>query len=399
MEFGKLGLPLVTNPYLHSVSGWDANYWAPYYKALNSTADGLSVIERLTKNESVQTLHGKMIARGSSAEAFDLQKLGMWFLWRANLLGPEAADAELESFLANDYVQAINTLWVTGLDVNEQIDLLDGFCILPASQMPETRDRASFMGFETSFIAGISVKPKAAIVTFSKVRKTWGNEPTEDGKLLQAEFLAASAELHDVALVINACRGVFCLPHYSTSYLPDSVPYGPFGGSGGGYGSYDVVTHGTVTAGVELGEQVAKLYAAFRKATKDQKSRFRIILDRLSQAKRRRKLEDKILDLGITLEMLLLPDNSNKDQLSQSFRLRGSWLLGKNSEERHLLYALLKELYGYRSEVAHGGALSGKSHASSAEKYPDFERVAEDACTKIICDGEPQWETLLLGAT
>jgi hypothetical protein len=209
--------------------------------------------------------------------------------------------------------------------------------------------------------------------------------------------MADSSELYDIALVINACRGVFCLPHYSTSYLSDSVPFGPFGGSGGGYGLYDVVTHSVVSAGPELGEQVAKLYAAFRKAPPDQKSRFRIILDRLSQAKRRHKLEDKILDLGITLEMLLLRDNSNKDQLSQSFRLRGSWLLGKTPEDRRSLYHLLKELYGYRSEVAHGGVLLKQSRAGAAEKYQEFEKIAEDACARIICDGEPKWEALLLG--
>ena len=398
LELGKLGLPIVENPSLYSVSGWDANYWAPYHKALNSTVLGLEVLDRLTKDERVQALSGKMIARGSGAEAFDLQKLGLWFLWRVNLKGLEAANAELESFLSSEYTQAINTLWITGLDVKEEIDLTGGFRILPVSQMPETLDRAVFMGFDASFTAGISVKPRAAIVILSKVRSTWGDEPSHDGKMLLDEFMAASAELYDIALLINACRGVFCLPHYSTSYLADSVPYGPFGGSGGGYGSYDVVTHGTVEAGPELGAQVTRLHAAFRKLPKEQKYRFRVIFDRLSQAKHRQKLEDKILDLGITLEMLLLKDNSNKDQLSQSFRLRGSWLLGKNPEERHYLYTLLKELYQYRNEVAHGGVLSNKSRTSAGVKYREFEKVAEDACAKIICDGEPKWETLLLGA-
>ena len=162
---------------------------------------------------------------------------------------------------------------------------------------------------------------------------------------------------------------------------------------------YDVVAHGAVMVGSEFGAAVARVYKSFRVASKDQKSRFRLILDRLSQAKRRQRLEDKILDLGIALEMLLLRDNASKDQLSQSFRLCGAWLLGKTAEQRHALYTNLKHLYLFRSEVAHGGVLSRRSYATAETHYIDYQTIAEDVCTKIICDGEPKWEMLLLGVS
>jgi hypothetical protein len=75
------------------------------------------------------------------------------------------------------------------------------------------------------------------------------------------------------------------------------------------------------------------------------------VLSRPSQAKQRDQIEDKILDLGISLEMALLEDNKNNDQLSLSFGLRGSWLIAADYEERQLIYRQLREMYDFRSQV------------------------------------------------
>jgi hypothetical protein len=131
-----------------------------------------------------------------------------------------------------------------------------------------------------------------------------------------------------------------------------------------------------------------------------EKRRMERILNRLSQAKRRSQIEDKILDLGIALEMLLLQDNSNREQLSLSFRLRGSWLMGQSSEDRLEKYQQLRDIYNYRSDVAHGGVLHGGKEVeieSVRQSFPEYQRLAENICRKIIMDGKPDWTRLILG--
>jgi hypothetical protein len=138
----------------------------------------------------------------------------------------------------------------------------------------------------------------------------------------------------------------------------------------------------------------------YDKLNHSEKMRIERILNRLSQAKRRTQIEDKILDLGIALEMLLLQDNSNREQLSLSFRLRGSWLMGQSPGDRHEKYRQLRDIYEYRSHVAHGGVLCGGEEAkieSVRRSFPEYQRLAEDICRKIITDGKPDWTRLILG--
>jgi hypothetical protein len=146
---------------------------------------------------------------------------------------------------------------------------------------------------------------------------------------------------------------------------------------------------------------LTQLVTSFENRTDRDKEKLRLILSRLSQAKRRSQATDKVLDLGIALEMLLL-DEAKNDQISLIFRLRGSWLLGENPVDREKKYELLNSLYGARSAVAHNGTLpkkkNGVIHAANfQEVFPQYEALATDIAQKIIMHGWPNWKELVLG--
>jgi len=137
-------------------------------------------------------------------------------------------------------------------------------------------------------------------------------------------------------------------------------------------------------------------------SSSNEQKKFGRILSRISQAKRRNQIEDKILDLGISLEMALLDDNSNNHQLSLSFRLRGSKLVAKSNEERLIIYRQLRDIYNYRSQVAHSGVLCGGDYDKIKEvrdNYSGYMSVAECIIKKLICDGKPDWTKLILDST
>ena len=199
---------------------------------------------------------------------------------------------------------------------------------------------------------------------------------------------------------MNLLTGVSCLPWYSTSYIDDSVPFGPFSSSGGGIGTYDVLGTSSTVVSEDSNQQFQDIYNAFSLLVEKEKIRWRRILSRLSQAKRREQIEDKILDLGISLEMMLLDDNKNSAQLSLSFRLRGTWLISNNDVERLENYNVLRDIYDYRSQVAHTGLLE-KGDSSKIvtlkESLGRYQEVAEKIGRRLLIGGKPDWNKLLLG--
>lgn len=97
---------------------------------------------------------------------------------------------------------------------------------------------------------------------------------------------------------------------------------------------------------------------------------------------------------------MLLEDNKNNDQLSLSFRLRGSWLISNNEAERLENYTMLRDIYNYRSQVAHAGLL-GKGDfqkiGAVRENFSKYQEVAEKIGMRLLVDGKPDWDKLVLG--
>ena len=218
------------------------------------------------------------------------------------------------------------------------------------------------------------------------------------------EFWDSSRHLDEIALLLNSLDGVSCIPYFSTSYnLPD-MPIGMFGGSGGGSPVYDIFGYRSSKLSEAMKDDINNLIDAFCKLSLNDKARIGRILSCLSQAKRRNQIEDKIFDLGIAIEMALLEDNKNNDQLSLSFRLRGSWLIGKEKKERQNIYRQLRDIYNfynYRSQVAHSGILCGNDPAKInivREHFQEYSLLAEKIIRHLILNGHPNWTELILAA-
>ena len=324
----------------------------------------------------------------------------MWFLWCANQYGLENVQNHLDSFLDSEEILAINALWVLGIEVDQPIVLRDGYTFPSINHMPDSRDKESFLQARSKLTAPQTPTPACAITKACRVQKAWAGDPPLSSGSYQ-EFVKVSQGLHDIALILNALNGISCLPYYFASYVNSTTPLGPFRGSGGGSMVSDVLVHGLTKLPSESNALIDIMLMKYEKLNHSEKMRIQRILYRLSQAKRRTQIEDKILDLGIALEMLLLEDNRNHDQLSLSFRLRGSWLIGQSVEDRHEKYRQLRDLYDYRSQVAHGGMLCKGEEAkieSVRQLFLEYQRLAEDICQKIITDVKPDWTRLVLGA-
>jgi hypothetical protein len=126
-----------------------------------------------------------------------------------------------------------------------------------------------------------------------------------------------------------------------------------------------------------------------------EKDAIRRALDRLNTALRETKVEEKAIDFGIALEVMLLHDAPNME-LTLRMSLRGAAFLEDRGEKRVKAYKFLKEAYGLRSRAVHSGRLE-----ESGEVQKTLDQVA-DVCAriarKLINVGSfPDWDNVVLG--
>lgn len=399
MQPGKLQIPrLAIDPFAF-VHDLQTRLFLQYIEIVDKTKDGKRLAETIGNDPRVQDLEGKMISHGYGAELFDKRKLTMWFAWCVNEYGLERSEEFLDRFLNESKISVLNVLWVLGVEVTEPIQLVDGYEILPIDRLPDTREKELFLRDRFGHnILHARPSPTTAIIYPCKVQKVVeGNSlSSHEG---DEDLFASGRQIYDIALLLNAVDGISCLPYFSTSYVDPSTPFGLFGGSGGSAPIYDVLGHNTTKLTEDAQTVINRLIRRYGKLSEHQKRRFQTILNRLSQAKRRSQIEDKILDLGMTLEMLLLEDNKNNDQLSLSFRLRGSWLLGKTEKDRVEIYRQLKDIYMYRSQVAHSGILCNGNNdriQKVREAFPAYLSLAEQVCRWMLENDKPNWDEIVL---
>lgn len=370
-----------------------------YHHLLENTAAGRQLRKHLEDDPRVLRLNNQMLRQGTGGYLFDISKLGCWFLWRAAEKGSSQATDELNAFLNNDLIDVIVTKWVLGITVPKPIDLGNGISLVPADHLPTSPETIETRRVKFLYRPFGSTVPEAALIkriSVPKVCKTSnGGDP-----IAESQIQNASDQLRRCAILLNALDGVQAEPSLATGYVEASIPVGPFSGYGGSRPTFDVTTRENRELSVIPKVLLAELIAAFDQCSEKEQRRLELILFRIGQAKRRTSLPDKILDIGIVLEMLLLCELSSRDQLSLTFRLRGSWLLGNSVAERETLFNELRDLYSLRSQVAHSGTLGDKvDQQEMTSKAGRYEQIACMTFRKLLRNGAPQWSRLLLGET
>ena len=160
----------------------------------------------------------------------------------------------------------------------------------------------------------------------------------------------------------------------------------------------------SVKAGQSEIEEAKCLYEILVDLDSDIKGILEIAIDRWIKSKANKDAVDKMIDLGIALESFYLPKD-NIDQLAFQFRLRASWHLGKDKEDRKKLIDEFKAIYSLRSKAVHNGELPPKVNIKKGEEpiaTSEFITRAQNLCLKsiknILKKGEfPDWNNLILG--
>lgn len=372
----------------------------------------------LQAHPDIAPLLGKYLNSTVNSPQLTAPALGDWLLTRAFRIGATGAVAELRSFVNSPHCDVEEYLAFSGLQVDSAIALSEGLDLLSISSLPESVLSISLTDPDWSYfardarghvrrrtvtrVAGFGepkwhVNPHVATAALRIRRK--GIPKVVD----ERKGLTSSADaMHDILMVLATatCTAMFPVAHWM-SPTPATPLWDQLGWSF--WSHLNALRPFVRTTGEEASIVAAvKAWEAF---PAELKPALKVPLDRLNRGLAAPSAVDCAIDIGVSLEALLLQDLQPNDQISLAFRLRGAWLLGTSPSERTALAQDFNAIYSCRSTAVHSGRLptdkftvpSGK--VSSDEFMTTHARsVAARAVLKVIeRAGFPDWRALLVG--
>lgn len=150
-------------------------------------------------------------------------------------------------------------------------------------------------------------------------------------------------------------------------------------------------------------EEAKRIYDNFAKLNSGDKEKLLIAVDRWIQSKTSQADTDSMIDLGIALESLYVPDSMSES----TFKLgvRAAWHLREDPVKRKALKKTFGQIYRWRSTAVHTGELPNKTRNTpfTQEEIEDFIKMAQDHCRnsilKILKEGKfpANWDDLIFG--
>lgn len=406
-NLGQIGLPIVRALTeadflaINSRLSFEARIFLEFMDGARNHPLAGGLERKLKADPRFNAIEGKLVRCGNSAALLDTTKLVAWWLWRANDVGTERADSDLEDFLSSTQLRCLVCLWLLGVETDTDIKFDDDVILRPLERMPDSSHKEEMKRSSQTSLQ-VFPTPRSALVC---VRSTETIKASLPEMSEETQIGEAYKKLYSIAMLMNCIPGICCLPSFYTCYSPEEVPLGPLAGSAGSAPIYDVVPSRLSRMSTLDTGTIEPMLERYHSLNAKKQENLRRALTRFAQSKGRIDSGESALDLGIALETILLTSEHGRkdvpDQLKAHFRLRGSWLVGKTYEERRIAYDLLGKIYDYRSQMAHSGHaydLSSKQIDEVEKSRSEHTYIAECIFRKYIIDGAPEdWATLILG--
>ena len=358
----------------------------------------------LKENSDLEIFNGGMMNFGTLATRVELDYLWIWLLIRSANKGIEDTVEKLEKYLAIDVVPGYDVLIIEGLQINKILELSSGISLIPVTDLLPSMYKQSFL--QKSILTPTDIlcqQPKenneAALICHSSGGRKTRSEAFEG---LPTLYNPRTKELEEACFCLTLIDQCCPTPKLHWWDAEEWVPCSPPLGAGGGMPIYDVINRSSFNFdSQENREKAQEIHKLFTAISTSMRQRLKVPLERLNQAKRRVRVVDRAIDLGIALESLLLQEDSS-GQIALTFRLRAAWLLGDSNEgDRKANYDLFKLLYECRSKAVHKGELDDNIRGIPTVQVIDKGIQAAAKAIEIIMRQRsfPDWDSLILNIT
>lgn len=371
------------------------------YTQIAKTERGLSVRTMLEAREEIKAAEGQLWLTNmvyNKTSSF-ISSLVNWYLWYEDTYGSPAVRDALNEYLGRETVQKMCCVWCFGIKPSKRYEF-NSISLVPLEQMPDSKER------DRSQVLVHNHESPVAYGAFTKliqIPRVVSNEE-ESNKVFKNLISPTMQLLNDVTLLVNGIESLSCLPYWNCIYESPQIHFNLFFPSGAGYVLHDIVGSHSREFCDNHALSLESMINGYQGVASDEKTKdwFKTILERIRDSKRRRGTVNKILDLCIAAEMLLLRDLNERDPISFPFRFRGSWLLGLDYQDRLKIHDSLKVFYGYRCQAAHDGSFKKQTDEKKArEQLPDFYSIVERILGMALLPEYPmssrEWLELILG--
>lgn len=355
------------------------------------------VIEVIRAEEDLKVFTTASLQAMAIFASVSHESLADWLIHRGRVVGTEQAVSDLERYLEQEEIPIHVVAPLGGVVVEEVIDLGAAITLLPLDRVPESQAKAYFLErvrwpghrvlwqFSSAYPALICprFRDKGHPGGESWVR----SDPRELGDIQEL--------MRDVcrALTIVGPCAPICLGLWEQT--EEWVPCGDRLYLDRWFWTWrdaEVAQPWRTFDDKSLAE-AKDLFGCYMALAQETRQKLQIPIDRLNESMRRRTLEDRAIDLGISLESLFLRkrDHDKARKLSQ----RAAALLGGTADERRAFGELVYGIYKLRNGAVHEGKVDDQEAAGKLKR--GWEIVAE-ALRKIIMLGKlPDWDQVTFG--
>lgn len=323
----------------------------------------------------------------------DVPELADWLVNRSEEIGPAAAIAEWQRFLAEDEVAVQQVAVLYGVEVRSTYTISETVRIVSLRELDESPFIEGFyekvapilmMPASVAVVRDVSW-PKSNYLTTGPV-ESFGPNSREIESMRELSLLLATVLRSPVL-----CGVYWEQPKKWVPAAPQAVYTIP-------QANFRPLLRRAKRIGEAHCATLVRLFEMFSVLDGDVKQGLRIPLDRVNRAMLQSETVDSAIELGIALESFFLHDEQINEQINLTIRMRAARYLGTSQIERQRIARLVGNLYTLRSEAVHRGSFTPKSSRKLNPKgcLRQGVRILSRALRKVIGEGRmPDWNRIL----
>lgn len=324
-------------------------------------------------------------------------------LLRRVLLG-SSVQSVLHEFREFAESRSSGAVWyaaLAGVSVSEPISLDDGVEVVPWDLVPDSSAGKKFLEFrQADPMSGLKALPNCAIKISLPNRRVFFENAMQTEDPLGS--LSEISRCHDIgadiqrALTLTSQKQVGFLVTWTqaTNSVANEFAGSAIAHSRGAddSGLFSSSLQPVLSNPTETRTTLQKLTVLKAK----EQAAIRTAIDRLSASWIWKSLTDQAIDLGISLEVLLLHDNQpDRGELKYRFSVRGAKILGGSGIDQLDRFRKLKAIYDLRSKAVHAGSI--EQSEETRLKLVEAQGLCVRIANEILNLGRfPDWEKDLI---
>ena len=344
---------------------------------------------------AIAALEGKWYHLPTEGGLISFNAVAIYLLDRAQTIAADAIVADLNRLARERTVSLIEVRLVVGIRPTRVIDMGNGFSIAPPESAPIT-DYSPILFSESNRPShGWGAPPTAALVRRSTITLSF-EPPPASNSVPMVEPVTSENDWH---AALSACAlASDAAPQFRQLYsVIDDV--GWLGMRSNGLRDRQSFPIPETQATFFHEEKAASLFQKLRSAEKT----IDLAIGRLISSRRRLSHEERALDLGTCVEILLMSGSKDNSEISYKIATRAAWLAGKTPEDRLRCFKAARDLYADRSLAAHTGSLKAartmEEMTATIERLRRSDNLCVDVITELLDRGglkADQWVSIVL---